>query len=787
MPDICLIGNAHLDPVWLWRWQEGFSEILSTFRSALDRMKEFPDFRFTAAGALYYEWIEKTDPAMFAEIRERVKEQRWNIAGGWFLQPDCNTPCGESFARHALISQRYFLEKFGVAAKTGYNVDSFGHNASLPQLLCKSGMDAYVFMRPSEGENPTLHDVFLWEGADGSQVAVYRIPHRYNIDEAQLAVLDHIHERAESDGVPRMAFCGVGNHGGGPTVRLLRALEARGDKREFFSTPDDYFTRLNRAALPVVNGELQHHARGCYSACSFIKKANRRGENRLLDAEAMCTLASRLAGMKYPAKKLRHAWKALMFNQFHDILGGCAIKSAYEDASYLHGEIMSITEQAIHRAAALLSRRIDTLDGRKLPAGKSEANWRLWEADIPGTPLILFNPHPWEVTATAISTQPVSAVRSPDGSAIPVQRIRSEHTNGRNDKYYTAFRATVPPLGYAVYRLCPGGEAAAAEPLIASEQRLENEFLSAEFDPETGELSRLTDKRTGTVLLDAPCAAVLLDETACDTWAHDKASLGPDAAVFGSPAFSLIEQGGVRAVLRVTSRSGESLLRRDYILEAGSDALTVRMTVDFHEKHRAFKLSFPVPGSVRAAIPFGSILREPGGGEEPCGAWLTAGKLGFASDFACGYDTADGAFRPSVLRGAIYADHFGVRDEFCEYMDQGVGEFTYQLFPYAGEADAARRARTLELPLIPYCDSFHGGELPQTYSAFTGDTASAVVTALKEAEDGNGTVIRFAEAEGQDVNVRVRLFDEPLHFSLRPHEIKTIRPGIGEADLLERV
>ena len=135
-----LIGNAHIDPVWLWRWQEGFSEIRATFRSALDRMNDYPDFRFTSACAVYYEWIEKVDPEMFAEIQRRVREGRWNIVGGWFLQPDCNIPSGESLARHSLISQRYFKEKFGITAKTGYNVDSFGHNASIPMILRQSGM-----------------------------------------------------------------------------------------------------------------------------------------------------------------------------------------------------------------------------------------------------------------------------------------------------------------------------------------------------------------------------------------------------------------------------------------------------------------------------------------------------------------------------------------------------------------------------------------------------------------------------------------------------------------------
>jgi len=108
-----LIGNAHIDPVWLWRWFEGFAEIKATFRSALDRIKEFPGFIFTSASALYYKWIEDNEPGMFEEIKKRVKEGRWAIVGGWWVQPDCNMPSGESFVRQGLYGQKFFQSRFG--------------------------------------------------------------------------------------------------------------------------------------------------------------------------------------------------------------------------------------------------------------------------------------------------------------------------------------------------------------------------------------------------------------------------------------------------------------------------------------------------------------------------------------------------------------------------------------------------------------------------------------------------------------------------------------------------
>ena len=173
-----MIGNAHLDPVWLWNWQEGFQEVKATFKSALDRMREDENFVFTCSSAAFYEWVEENNPKMFQEIQKRVKEGRWEIVGGWWIQPDCNIPSGESFIRQGLYGQRYFQEKFGVTAKTGYNVDSFGHNGNLPQILKKSGMDHYIFMRPMPLEKGLPGRIFRWKSMDGSEVTAYRMRSR---------------------------------------------------------------------------------------------------------------------------------------------------------------------------------------------------------------------------------------------------------------------------------------------------------------------------------------------------------------------------------------------------------------------------------------------------------------------------------------------------------------------------------------------------------------------------------------------------------------------------------
>lgn len=94
-PMLHAIGNAHIDPVWLWRWPEGLETVRATFRSALDRIKEYPDFIFTGSSAAFYAWLKEVDPDMFAEVRACVRAGRWEIVGGWWIQPDANIP-GES-------------------------------------------------------------------------------------------------------------------------------------------------------------------------------------------------------------------------------------------------------------------------------------------------------------------------------------------------------------------------------------------------------------------------------------------------------------------------------------------------------------------------------------------------------------------------------------------------------------------------------------------------------------------------------------------------------------------
>ena len=382
-----LIGNAHIDPVWLWPWYEGMSVVSSTFRAALERMKETPGFTFAASSAQFYEWVSENDPAMLAEIRARVKEGRWDPVGGWWVEPDVNMPDGEALVRQGLYGQLTYERLLGRMATTGYNPDSFGHPGTLPQILHLQGMDTYVFMRPMANEKTLAGPLFWWQSPDGSRVLTYRIPIGYGDDRALNTRIHSIIE--ETPNLPHdfMAFYGAGDHGGGATEANIASIASMQQQssapRLIFSTPDRYFAQVRKSDsgdLPVVADDLQHHSVGCYTAESDMKKWNRATEINLASAEKLTAIGSVAWHAAYPQADFTEAWKRVLFLQFHDSLAGTALPEQYRvTAPEGYGYANSVASQALHKAAEKLA-------------------WQIPATDPESEYLVAFNLEPWPVT-----------------------------------------------------------------------------------------------------------------------------------------------------------------------------------------------------------------------------------------------------------------------------------------------------------------------------------------------------------------------------------------------------
>ncbi|SDO39114.1 alpha-mannosidase [Paenibacillus sp. yr247] len=783
-----MIGNAHLDPVWLWQWQEGFQEAKATFRSALDRIKESEDFIFTSSSAAMYEWIENNEPAMFAEIKKRVQEGRWNIVGGWWIQPDCNIPNGESFVRQGLYGQHYFKEKFGVTAKVGYNVDSFGHNGMLPQILKKSGMDYYVMMRPMPNEKGLPSRLFMWESDDGSQVMTFRIMYEYlswgkDLENHVRRCLGEFKEPLNE----LMLFYGVGNHGGGPTkenIESIRRMNADPSLPKLeFATPDAYFKEMEskNLQLPVVHDDLQHHASGCYAAHSGIKHWNRKAENRLMAAEKYSALASWITGQPYP-KEFNQAWKNVLFNQFHDILAGTSLEPAYEDAMYLYGEAMAIADRSLNYAVQSLSWNINI------------------EQDVTMKPIVVFNPHAWEsrvnVELEVGGIKPTTVLLDDKGNPVPFQTVQSQAS--ANGRFRLSFMADLPSMGYRVYKLVAESisHKPVDEPIQASDLVMENKRFRLEFDKETGYIKSLYDKVVDHEVLKGEGAKPIVLDDKSDTWSHDVLHFNQLAGTFKAKKVFRVEHGPVKSVIRVVSEYGSSKLVQDFAMYQDRDQIDVQVMVDWRESFKMLKLVFPVNvifSKQTYEIPYGTIEREHNGEEEPGLTWIDYSGvtrkgnimygLSLMNDAKYSYSIHNHDMALTVLRSPIYAHHVPYEpDPNGEYsfIDQGIQRFSYALLPHEGtweQAGTVKRAAELNCKPIAVIESFHEGELSQTDSFVNVNRDNIIVSAIKKAEDNKDLILRVYETNKSATSAMIELprWNRVIMADFKPCEIKTFR------------
>jgi len=795
MTKIFAVGNAHIDPVWLWQWHDGYSEVKATFRSALDRLNENPNFVFTSACACYYKWVEESDPEMFEEIRARIKEGRWCIVGGMWIQPDMNAPSGESLARQLLYSQRYFMEKFGVTAKVGYNVDSFGHNGMMPQIYKLGGISGYIWMRPDEAENKDIPlNLMAWQGVDGTQILSSLILWGYCTGHENLYdKLERWSVKSDELGQPMMCFYGVGNHGGGPTIEQLKFIDkylAEAPRRDEakYSCPNEFFEAIAplKPQLPVWKGEYQHHASGCYSTHSLSKHKHRETENALVRAETLTSLSSILTGHKGKDEFMRQAWENLMFNEFHDVMGGCSLPEALDDCVRQYDEALSIAEREENRALQKISWSVDTLKGHPLRVRSKEEDWFFWGRNGQGTPLVVFNPHGYECEDTIKLRRPVLNVKDDDGNRVPAQAVRASRTNG-DDTLDGIFRAKVPALGYRLYWLfLENNEEAFDTDLACTETVLENSCLRAEFDVCSGALKRLYNKKTGREVLSAPSSTKVMDITPCDTWAHAVFKFDNEIGVFGNAVLKLEENGPVRSVMRITTKYENSTLVLRYILYAYSGNIELEAVLDNHTKHSMIKLCFPTKAVKEISeIPFGAIERTLCGNEEHCQRWVAMqeekGGLALINDGKYSYSAPNGEMRMTLSNTSIMADHFGQhrRDENCRFMDQGEQRFRMMLVPFEDkwqDANLSRLAETLNRPMSAVIETYHEGKLGDKCEGIEISRQNVDLSAFKRAEDDKGWIVRLYETAGKDTqaSVDVKLVGRKLALSFRGFEIKTI-------------
>lgn len=765
-----LIGNAHLDPVWMWTWQEGFAEVIATTTSALERMKETPDFKFVCSSAAHYEWIFLRRPDLYKQIKQRVKEGRWEVVGGWWVQPDCNLPGGESFVRHGLYAQRFFRETLGKQATSGYCVDSFGHNYQIPQFLKKAGMENYVHGRPSHNEKKMPGNNYIWQGLDGSAVQGLRLAQGYGSPDGPMhfRVCQQLQFRDEKFKNVDV-FYGVGDHGGGPTKRQIKSALEIGSRKEtptvVFSTVQKYFQAIRKEgfSLPVVKDDLQYFARGCYTSNSEIKRLNRNVETELVEAEILSSLAREVAGTPYPAEQLSRSWKDLLFNQFHDILAGTSTKTAYDDARDQLGHSRWIARTIINTAFKSLARQVDTRGG----------NYNF----------LVFNPLPWSrktimrMTTNFIGPHTFKLVDS-TGRSIPFHRKEEEGI------VVFHFLAELPAMGFTTYHIKPGKPAMVENKL---QRKGDTEIISGKWKigihPTAGIVS-LVDRKTGVEFLSGPAAELIALADFSDPWAMGCDEWREEKGRFSNAKLEFREDvpGGIRIIRN--SFFGSSRISQEFLIHPELDVLPLKFNIFWGEPQSMLKAAFPLNLTevrVTAEIPYGNIRRPNDGTEQPMQSWVdvtgqTGDKtigLSVLNDSKYAFDVLDNELRITMLRCIPYVCSQG------EFLDLGQQTVNLALLPHHGDwcqADTWRRAMELNYPPTVVWETEHKGVLsPQ--KSFAGIEGSGVQwSVLKRHEDGKGYIIRVVERHGRKAKARLNLefLKGGFETELMPYEIKTI-------------
>ncbi|HUJ33464.1 MAG TPA: glycoside hydrolase family 38 C-terminal domain-containing protein [Candidatus Acidoferrum sp.] len=788
--EVRLTGNSHIDAAWLWPWTETVDVVRRTFGTALQLMDEYPQYTYTQSAAAYSEWIAEKYPDEYKQIEERVKQGRWELVGGMWVEPDLNMPDGESLVRQLLVGKRYFKDKFGVDVRIGWNPDSFGYNWQLPQIYKKSGIDYFVTQKMAWNDTTQLPlKLFWWQSPDGSRVLTY-FPHDYvnDIEPAKIAS-DVAKARELNPGLSEMMHLyGIGDHGGGPTRSMLdngvHWTDSRmavspmkwGVAQGFFSDVEGKLdtahapmwnyktlaagdTKLatppaGEISLPVWDDELyfEYH-RGVFTTQANHKRNMREAEEEMLNAENISSLAW-VDGASYPGDRLNEAWKKVLFNQFHDLAAGSGIGVIYKDAQRDYDVVRWTASGASIRAFHRIASEIDTKAS-------------------PGVPVIVWNPLAWERTDLVEADVQLPeaakneiAVLDAKGNALPMQILSSDAATNSYELLIEA--KNVPSMGYEVLHVVPAKREVPSD-LKASGLTLENKFLRVTVDAHSGCITSLFDKRSNfESIARGGCGNELIafkdTPKDYDAWNIDADFEKAFTDIDKADSVQLIDQGPLRGAIRVTRTWQNSKFVQDIRLYAGLDRVDVANDIDWHETHVLLKAAFPLAASSGEAtfeIPYGSIGRpttrnnkvEQAKFEVPALRWadLGDGSHGFSliNESKYGYDAKGNVLRISLLRSPIWPD---------PEADRGRHRFLYSLYPHAGDwkqAMTVRRGYDFNYELQSMQLEAHEGKRPPEYSFVSVSNPNVVLTAVKKAEDADGLIFRFYEWAGKTGDVRI--------------------------------
>lgn len=789
---IYLVGHAHLDMAWLWPVSETWRAAENTFHSVLNLQKDFPDLIFSHSTPALYAWIEANRPELFAQIQTQVQAGKWEVTGGFWVEPELNLISGEAIARQLLYGQRYTQAKFGKIASVVWVPDTFGFCWSLPQLMLQGGIEFFATQKLRWNDTTKFpHGLFKWRSPDGSEIMSYMSALiGEGIEPVKLA--EYSCEWQQQTGIADALWLpGVGDHGGGPTRDMLEIGQRWQNSPLFpdleFISVERYLRKITEENpnknYPVWNDEiyLEFH-RGCYTTHADQKLFNRRCETLLFSAELFATISYILQEKNIlPERKseeftqLETLWKKLLFNQFHDILPGSSIPEVYTDADPEWEEIHHIGNQILNQS---LQQIIDQISLPEPP-----------QPD--GIPIFVFNSLNW--TRSQVIQIDIPLELSTNNQSISIYEGNGKpleiQVKSSNSYYFLA--EDIPGIGYKIFWLVPNSEST-NQPQITPppEYILENPFLRATVDPETGNLTSIFDKTHNKEILAAPGNQLQPFQDSGQYW--DAWNIDPNYQdhPLTAPQLKSItwqEFGSLYQAIRVIRQIGQSEFCQDYILTVNSPILTIHTTVDWQERHVLVKAAFPLTVTNNFAtyeIPCGAIQRtttpqtpaEKAKWEVSALRWadisesnsLTKNNYGVSllNDCKYGYDATPNQLRLTLLRAPEWPN---------PNADKGFHEFTYAIYPHPQsweQAHTVQKGYELNTPLYVAIGNNFGEQIPTNliqnqqistnqkisdrHSFINLSSDNIILMAFKPSEDqANQFILRYYECHGQTNQIHI--------------------------------
>lgn len=808
------VGHTHIDVAWLWTLAQTREKAGRSFSTVLSLMKQYPEYTFMSSQPQLYKYVKEDFPEVYEQIKERVAEGRWEPEGAMWLEADCNISSGESLIRQLMFGLRFFKQEFGVENKILWLPDVFGYSAALPQILKKSGVDYFMTTKISWNEyNKIPSDTFNWKGIDGTEILTHFIttsdanqPNAnfttYNGDLVPKQVIGswQRYQQKDINNEVLISF-GYGDGGGGPTKEMLE--NARRMEKGIPGCPKvkigkslDFFRKLesnvkDSRKLPKWVGELylEYH-RGTYTSMARNKKFNRKSEYLYQDTELFNVISTRAAGVgNYPAQEINAGWETILLNQFHDILPGSSIKEVYEDSKVQYIELGK-------KGKKMLGTAIDNIASHIGLTDKS---------------VVVFNQLGFERSDLAevelTDGMEDAAVYDKQGRRLPSQIVNQQGVNK-----LIFFAEGIPAKGYKAFSIAQTGKPDSllneAVQISEDNRHIDNNYYKIAFD-DCYNIISIYDKLSNREVIKEGHRANVLQAFEdkphnFDAWDINIYYTEKMWEVNEVESVRLIENGPIKAGIEIKRKFLNSSITQEIYLYSCIGRIDIVNKIDWKEKQILLKAAFPVDVHAEKAtyeIQYGNVERPTHGNTswdaakfEVCAhKWADVSEGGYGvslmNDCKYGYSIVDSEMKLTLLKSAADPNP----DADREYH-----EFTYSLYPHQGtwkEANTVNMAYSLNCPVYCRLEEAHPGILPVEMSFVSVDSPNVIIEVVKQAEDGNGTIVRLYECHNKRTSASAKIFgsinevwecdlmenrlkeipvkNNVFGFEIKPYEIKT--------------